>query len=102
MTHLWLIGRYFLSGNKFLNLSSYLSLLGMALGVACLVVTMSVVSGVQSLLRQAVIDVTGHILLMKPTGITDPETELGPKLRETISTLESFTPFVHLEEVVAI
>ena len=66
MFELWIVWRYMRTRKgQFFNLVSILAMVGMALGVAALVVVMAVVSGFETTLKNAVIDVTGHILLIK-------------------------------------
>lgn len=100
MFHLWLTLRFLVKGRMF-NITTLLSLLGLIVGVATLVITISVVSGVESLLRKAVIDVTGHIMLMKPGGESDPVKNLTPRLQKSVPSFEALTPFVHIEAIVA-
>lgn len=100
MLQLWLTTKLLWKG-KFFNWTTLLSLLGVVVGVATLVITMSVISGVESLLQKAVIDVTGHIMLMKPGGERDPMSSLAPRLKKAVPAVVAQTPFVHLEAVVA-
>jgi lipoprotein-releasing system permease protein len=78
-----------------------MSLAGMTLGVACLTVAMAVVSGFETTLKSAVIDVFGHVLVVrrseKPQNI---ESILG-KIKESAPEVRTFTPFVNLEGVIA-
>src|SRR4051812_22426289 len=102
MFELWIVWRYMRTRRgKFFNLVSILAIVGMALGVAALVVVMSVVSGFESTLRNAVIDVTGHVLLLKRGEALDPLEKLEPRLRKVVPQIQSVTPFVHVEGIVA-
>ncbi|PIT99849.1 MAG: hypothetical protein COT74_08680 [Bdellovibrionales bacterium CG10_big_fil_rev_8_21_14_0_10_45_34] len=62
-----------------------------------MVVAMAVVSGVESLLKQAVMDVTGHILVMKPVGFDRDDTGMSTKLEKFSNTITGITPFLHIE-----
>ncbi len=99
---LWMAWRYLFSGKAFRGEILALSLLGLALGVAALVVAMAVVSGYQSTLRRAVIDVTGHILAVGPGPLPNRGADLAQKMRPLIEdSLVAQTPFIHLEAIVA-
>lgn len=81
--------------------STPLSLLGLVLGVACLLVSMAVMSGFEATLKKTMTDMTGHIQVIdrKPTKPfwMDFENEL-----KTIEPrLESSTRFVYIESVLA-
>jgi len=86
---------------QFFNLASVLAILGMTLGVAALVVVMAVISGFESTLKNAVIDVTGHILLLKRGEPLDPLETLEPRLRKLVPQIQSIAPFVHVEGIIA-
>jgi len=53
------------SWRRFFSLTTTLSVLGMAIGVSSLVVSMAVFSGYVSTLEQTVQDAVGHLLVMK-------------------------------------
>lgn len=73
----------------------------MVIGVACLVITMAVVSGVQTFLSQAIVDVSGHILVLKPGGgITNYE-ETQKQVLDNFKSVVAVTPFLHVEGVIA-
>jgi lipoprotein-releasing system permease protein len=102
MFELWLVWRYMSSSSgKFFNLVTCLSILGMALGVAALVVVMSVVSGFETTLREAVVDVTGHVFVIKRYEALDPLSELEAKLKKIVPEIVSMVPFVHVEGLAA-
>ena len=63
----WLVGtRYLRSGNRrgFLSFITVISVVGLALGVAVLLVVMSVMNGFESELRARILTVTSHATLM--------------------------------------
>ncbi len=61
----WLVWRYLKSEKTLFNLTSTLSILGLSIGVAALVVAMSIISGFKSTLKQSVIDVFGDVVVVK-------------------------------------
>src|SRR5271154_3435408 len=102
MFELWVVWRYMRTRKgHFFNLVSVLAMMGMVLGVAALVVVMAVVSGFESTIKNAVVDVTGHVLLLKRGEPLDPMEKLGPKLKKLVPQIESMAPFVHVEGIVA-
>src|ERR1700721_2670086 len=102
MFEFWIVWRYMVTRKgQFFNLVSILAMVGMALGVATLVVVMSAVSGFETSLKNAVIDVTGHILVLKRGEALEPMETLGPKLKKIVPEIVAMTPFVHVEGIVA-
>lgn len=102
MLELWLTWKLVKShGSDFFNPVTILALVGMALGVAALVTVMGVVSGFQHTLESAVTDVTGHILLIRRGEALDNLEQLLPRIKKIAPQIESTTPFVHVEGLVA-
>src|ERR1700683_999197 len=102
MFEFWIVWRYMRTRKgQFFNLVSVLAIIGMSLGVAALVVVMSVVSGFESTLKNAVIDVTGHILVLKRGEALESMKTLEPKLKKIVPQAVAMTPFVHVEGIVA-
>jgi lipoprotein-releasing system permease protein len=101
MFQLWMVVRYLKGGARFVTWTSLLAFLGMVIGVASLVATMAVVSGVETSLKNAIIDVTGHMMLWKKGGAIDPIDELIPKIKKAAPSFRQAAPFVHLEAVLA-
>lgn len=87
--------------SQLLNPVTFLALIGMALGVGTLLVTMSVISGFQSTIQNSVTDVTGHILLIKRGEPLDNLDILLPRLQKVAPDIVSATPFVHVEGMAA-
>lgn len=97
----WEMIRQFLrSGKKRVGLSTLLSLLGMVIGVASLVVAMAVVSGYETTLKRTVIDAYGHVLLMK-RGATDPNEQWFEDIKPKIPEMVASTPLLYLEAILA-
>jgi lipoprotein-releasing system permease protein len=101
MFHAWLTFRFITSGRRFLSLPSMLSLIGMTLGVACLVVAMGVVSGFEATLRESITDVFGHVLVIsRSSSIQSLDSVLG-RMKKAAPTAQAFTPFLQFEGVIA-
>jgi len=70
----WFIGsRYLRSGhrNRFISFIALISMLGLALGVAALIVVLSVMNGFEHELRQRILSMTSHATLMGLNGRLD-------------------------------
>jgi lipoprotein-releasing system permease protein len=65
MLYFWLATRMLLSkASHLFSLSGLNALVGLVLGVACLVVSMAVMSGFEKTLQKSLADVTGHIQII--------------------------------------
>ncbi len=99
MTSWWLALRYFGSFRRFFNLSTTLAVLGMAIGVASLVVSMAVFSGYVSTLEKTVQDAVGHILIIK-RGSAD-QNEMLKEIQPLVKGRKAETPFIYVEAILA-
>lgn len=88
-----------LKGKQWRSPSTLLSLVGMALGVSCLVVAMAVVSGFQSTLERTVVDVLGHLSVMK-SGVFSAS-EISAEVDPLISGKVASVPFLNLKAIYA-
>lgn len=95
-----LVFRFVASGRRLLNLPSMMALIGMATGVASLTVAMAVVSGYESTLKTSIIDVFGHIMLIKRGERVDSVENLARQIKQAAPDAEMYTPFVNLEGMV--
>jgi lipoprotein-releasing system permease protein len=99
-TLLWLLKHYIRAGRgRFFDLTAWLGVIGMALAVACLVVTMAVVSGYISTLQRSVQDAFGHLIVMKRGAGTAEEIlkDVSPVVKNAVAT----TPFLMVEAILA-
>lgn len=76
-----------------------LSSLGVILGVTCLVLTMSIVSGVQKLIQDSITDLTGHALVTYRGKNFDAE-ELHQKLKNITPEYLKLTPFISPQGII--
>ena len=88
-------------GRNLLSVNGWISLAGLILGVACLVVAMAVISGFQSTLRQSVVDVTGHLQIFKLDPTPEPWQEFLTRIKNIDSRLEAAAKFMIFEGVLA-
>ncbi|MCB0391252.1 MAG: ABC transporter permease [Bdellovibrionales bacterium] len=101
MLSLKLAWRYLNSGGKFLNFTSILALIGMVIGVASLVVSMAVVSGYETTLKKTLIDVVGHLIVVKRGKSIEGENEVLTQIKPMVEGYVEHTPFVVIEAVMA-
>ena len=88
-----------------LGLPAWLSFTGLAFGVACLTVSMAVVSGFETTLKNSLIDVFGHLLVVKRADrIGDGEIEslesASEKIRKALPEAIGITPFINFEAII--
>ncbi len=93
--------RYLKSSGSFLNFTSALAVFGLVLGVASLVVSMAVVSGYETTLKKAVIDVVGHLLVVKRGKSIQGADEVLKEIKPKVDGYLNHTPFVVIEAVMA-
>jgi lipoprotein-releasing system permease protein len=96
-----LIRRFFWNQEALSTRSSLFAMLGIALGVSVLYVALSVMSGFEKTLKQSLMDVRGHLTVVKRTGQQDPWQELFKKVKDLDSRILNGTPFLSLEGVTA-
>ena len=96
---LQIILRYLKAQNKTLKMTVFLSSLGVILGVTCLVLTMSVVSGVQKLIQDSITDLTGHVLVVYRGDKFDVD-ELDQKLKTITPEYVKLTPFISPQGII--
>lgn len=101
MLQLWMVWKYLKGGGRFISWTSFLALLGLALAVGCLILAMAVVSGVESHLQKAIIDVNGHFIMMDTYRPLKNRVSLQKKLYEILPQLNEISPYVHAEGLIA-
>jgi len=99
----WLIGsRYLRSGQRrgFLSFISAISMVGLMLGVAVLVVVMSVMNGFERELRARILNVTSHATLMGLTGPL-PDWRRVQEQAQLISGVQAAVPYIEARAMLA-
>ena len=97
----WMVLRYLRDGRRFLSLHFILSVMGMALGVACLVIAMAIVSGYESTLKNALIDSFGHLVISKQGEAIKNHKELETQIFDMDERVMQTTPFLIVEAIAA-
>lgn len=76
-------------------------MVGLILGVACLVVSMAVMSGFESTLKNSVADVTGQVQILTKGSASLSRDELVARVQKITPDLVASTRFTYLEAVIA-
>lgn len=99
MIQWWIVWRQIQRRRFLFDLNAFLTIAGIAIGVACLVVAMAVVSGYETTLKRSVIDSMGHIIVVdrEQAGARDLVTELPQK----DSRIKHVLPYAMVEGVLA-
>lgn len=88
-------------GFRQIGLTGWVSFVGLMLGVGCLVVSMAVVSGFESTLRDAIVNASGHIRIMRSNGISESDSQdLFKKILKN-SEVASSAAFLSVEAIAA-
>jgi lipoprotein-releasing system permease protein len=99
----WLIGtRYLRSAHRrgFVSFVALMSVLGLMLGVAVLVVVLSVMNGFERELRSRMLSVTSHATLMGVEG-TLPEWERARAAAERMPGVRAAVPYIESQSMIA-
>ncbi len=99
MTASYLALKYLGGFRRLFNLTTSLSVIGMTIAVASLVVAMAVFSGYISTLEKTVQDAIGHLLVVK-RGSADQQSMLQ-EIEPVVPGLVAKTPFVYAEAILA-
>jgi len=93
--------RYFTSGgqgNRLVSFISMLAITGLALGVALLVIVLSVMNGFDRELRERILSVVPHMQLIHGIGVTDWQTQ--QTLIEGLDQVSEVTPYNEAEGLI--
>lgn len=97
----WIAWKLFFNRRVLFRSSMIFSFVGLVVGVGSLVVSMAVVSGFESTLRDAIGDVTGHAQVIKRSRVQDNWNELENRIRQIEPSLVSTARFVFVEGLTA-
>lgn len=85
----------------FISVIGAISLLGVTLGVAALVVVMSVMNGFQSELKDRILGITAHLVVLKfPTAPMEGYEELVTKIR-SLPEVVACSPFIYTKSMIS-
>lgn len=98
---MWFALRTLSSGQKKAGIASWFSFIGLILGVASMTVAMAVVSGFETTLKNAIIDVKGHLVIFKQGKNVEEPSKFESKLKAIVPDITASVPFVMVEAVAA-
>lgn len=98
---IWVAFRTLKSGQKKAGIASWFSFVGLILGVASMIVAMAVISGFETTLKEAIIDVRGHLVVFKQGRQIEAPEQFEAKLKAIIPDITASVPFVMVEAVAA-
>lgn len=86
--------KYFLSRRKegMISLIGFISILGVTLGVASLIIVLSVMNGFDTEVREKIIGTYSHVIVMRHSGITDYEALISDL--ENMPGIKKASPFI--------
>ena len=96
--------RYLLSvKNKALSFMTVISLLGIVVGVAALIITLGVMNGFQYGLKQKILETAPHVVIMKIVNDFKVEevNKLAPKIK-SLQDVEAFEPFIYSQTLASV
>lgn len=82
------------------DLPVVLAIIGMAIGVACLVIAMAVISGYETTLRGTVTSFVGHIIVIHRELEAQGQTEAQIKVEKEFSEIKASTPFALVDAAI--
>lgn len=98
----WVLKRYLKAWRRFFDVSILLTILGISVGVAVLVVAMSAFSGFQSTLKGALIEVFGHVAIYKRGELrVDSAEQLRRKVQRFSGEVAEDMAFLNQESLVS-
>ncbi len=83
------------------QVGAYLSFLGLIVSVGVLTVAMAVMSGFERALKSAMVEVTGHLVVVKQTSQPDDLSIFEAQLKSLLPHLKVIAPFATTEGVLA-
>jgi lipoprotein-releasing system permease protein len=83
------------------TITTWVSIVGITLGVGCMVAAMAGFSGFETTLRKAMTDSVGHVIVMKRGEKIDDFEALAAQIRSSVPEVEAITPVSQLEAIIA-
>ncbi|MFA5405539.1 MAG: ABC transporter permease [Ignavibacteria bacterium] len=104
MNYKYLIARRYLfskKDSKYVSFITYISILGVALGVATLIVTVSILDGFEKEIKEKVAGLVSHIQITSflPDGLSDYNTTIK-EIKDSIPQVTGASPYVQKEAVI--
>ncbi len=97
----WMVFRYLKMGSRFVSRTSMMAIFTMMVGVASLLVAMSVVNGFEKSIHESVIDLTGHILVYKKGRPMKQYQKLSQELQQKYPEILAVSGYNQAEALIA-
>ena len=99
MSYEFLISLRYLRAKRkqvFVSIISFISVAGILLGVAALIIVLAVMNGFETDLRNKILGINSHVVLMAHTGPLDNYDDVTRKIKD-INGIEATTPFIYTQ-----
>lgn len=101
MFYIWILQKYSKSWRTFFDVSIILTIAGITIGVAVLVMAMAGFSGFETSLKRAIIDVVGDAVVYRRGGKIDNPDELKKQMGQHMKQVDDSLMFITQESLVA-
>lgn len=88
--------------SQLFSISGINAVLGLIIGVACLFVSMAVMTGFVATLKSSVADVAGQVQVLYKSGFNLSKEDLKIRVSKVTETLTASTRFAHIEAIIAV
>jgi lipoprotein-releasing system permease protein len=86
--------------DNFFSFISLLSVLGISIGVAAMIVVLSVIDGFETELRNRFLAANSHVLIFRfPSGMTEPQKWQNDVESKFSKSITGVSPFIHMESM---
>ncbi len=99
--HFWILGKYMKAWRQFFDVTILLTVAGITMGVAVLLVAMSSFSGFETTLKRAIIEAVGDVAIYKRSGKIDKIEVLEKQLNPYMGSVQDKLYFLGQESLVA-
>jgi lipoprotein-releasing system permease protein len=99
--HFWILGKYMKAWRQFFDVTILLTVAGITMGVAVLLVAMSSFSGFETTLKRAIIEAVGDVAIYKRNGKIDKIEVLEKQLNPYMGSVQDKLYFLGQESLVA-
>lgn len=102
MSYEWMISLRYLRARRkqvFVSIISFISVAGIFLGVAALIIVLAVMNGFETDLRNKILGFNSHVLLMDYNGPMSRQDDVARRIA-AVKDVEATTPFIHTQAMI--
>jgi len=102
MSYEWMISLRYLRARRkqvFVSIISFISVAGIFLGVAALIIVLAVMNGFETDLRNKILGFNSHVLLMDYNGPMSRQNDVARRIA-AVKDVEATTPFIHTQAMI--